>query len=83
MSFEQISEFQQGQRETVSKLGAFFSQLNTLTQPIEKGDETLLNEKIRRLQPVVGEFMNDSLSIYKFLNSHHYSAYHQSINRPI
>jgi hypothetical protein len=79
MSFERISEFQQGQRETVSKLGALLSQLNSLIETIEQSDETLLNEKIKRLQPVVGEFMTHASPIYQFLDRHHYLAYYRSI----
>ncbi len=79
MSFDHISEFQKGQRETVSKLGAFLSQLNTLIEVLDEGDEASLNEKIKRLQPTVGEFMTNSPPIHSFLSSHHYPAYYRAI----
>jgi len=79
MSFEQISEFQQGQREIVSRLGAFLSQLSTLIEVIDQGDETDLDSKIKSLQPVIGEFISQASLIHKFLNKHHYMAYYRSI----
>jgi len=76
MNHETIVKFQNGQRDVVAKLGAFLTYLNSYSRFLETSDcmSTEVSE-IRRLQPIVGEFMLCYSEIHHFLKEFHYDAY--------
>ena len=76
MNHETIVKFQNGQRDVVSKLGAFLTRLDSYSKFLETA-QCMSTEvaEIRKLQPIVGEFMLCYSEIHHFLNEFHYVAY--------
>jgi len=66
MNHETVVKFQRGQRDLVSKLGAFISCLNEYSNSIESpGFESNEVVEVRKLQPIVGEFMQEYSRIHQ------------------
>ncbi|MBC8235467.1 hypothetical protein H8E77_38460 [bacterium] len=83
MNHDSIVKFQNGQRDAVAKLGAFLTCLESYSKFLETPD-CLSKEihEIRKLQPIVGEFMGCYREIHRFLNEFHYVAYAGHIGAP-
>lgn len=78
MSYETVSKFQKEQTSAVANIGAFVTCLDSFIEKIQEGggDE---NAEIRRMQPLVGEFLKWAHTLHKFLNEYHYVAYYKPI----
>jgi len=75
-----IVKFQNGQRDLVTKLGAFITCLNAYSSAMENPEfESNEISEVRKLQPIVGEYQQEYPVIYKFLSEFNYEAYAQHI----
>ncbi len=76
MSQDTVVKFQSGQRDVVSMLGAFVTCLRAYISAMDStGFESNEVAEVRKLQPIVGEFMQEYGLIRKFLNEYNYVAY--------
>ena len=77
MDIKDISRFQNKQIESVSKIGAFVTCLESFLKTLDTNANELV--EIRKLQPIVGEFIAWSGELHKFLKENHYVAYYKPI----
>ncbi|MCF8468375.1 MAG: hypothetical protein K9G33_13310 [Sneathiella sp.] len=76
MNTVEIVEFQRRQRIVVAKIGAFLSCLEKFSDFLgsSTNEESEIKE-VRKLQPIVGEFLASGDYIHSFLTNYHYGAY--------
>ncbi len=82
MNFENLNNFQKDQKEIVTMIGALLSPLNALSESIGRSEPIDLNE-IRKLQPILNEFIKNGSKIAKFCKSYDYPTYANEIRRPV
>lgn len=76
MDTNKVIEFQKGQASTVAKIGAFVTCLEAFSKFLDcpENENNEISE-IRRLQQIVGSYLNDAGDIKAFLKTNHLSAY--------
>lgn len=80
MNLTESLDFQNGQRDAVTKIGAFIHILQASIAELDVLAENASEmEIVRRLQPVVGEFISKNIELYTFYNKYHYDPYFQVI----
>jgi len=83
MNIDEIREFQTAQKEIVAMIGAFLVPLKSFydSLPISENEAIDLTG-IRRLQPIVSEFLSKAGDINQFCTKYHYPTYYKEIVRP-
>lgn len=83
MNIEEIREFQIAQKEIVAMVGAFLVHLKSFYDSLSNSEgETNDLAGVRRLQPIVSEFISKAGYINQFCTKYHYPTYYKEIIRP-
>lgn len=83
MNFEEIRAFQIAQKEIVAMAGAFLVPLKSFSDSISTSEGRGLDlAGVRRLQPIVSDFMSKAGDINQFCTKYHYPTYYKEIIRP-
>ena len=83
MNFEEIRAFQIAQKEIVAMIGAFLVPLKSFSDSLSSTEGAGMNlTGVRRLQPIVSDFISKAGDISQFCTKYHYPTYYKEIIRP-
>ena len=84
MNIQEAREFQNSQAEVVARLGAFLVSLNAFRNTLVAENSYNIDlSEIRKLQPIVSDFMSRAVELNKFYTNYHYQTYYKEISRAV
>ncbi len=80
MNYENVKVFQSSQRDIVAMIGAFLVPLKSFSESLSPEREYMT--AIKKMQPIVSEFMSSLGLLAQFCDNYHYPTYITEVKRP-